>query len=284
MSIKNALSIDLEDWYHPEFVRKLISYNPKSQIIDSTKKIIDLLEKYKVKATFFILGDIAKKYPHLIKTIYNKGHEIAFHGMSHLPLWELNYNKLNKEFFRFKKIIETILGSNIKIYGFRAPTFSVDNTTKFGFKCLIENDYLYDSSIVPTKSFYYGLNNAPRSIYRPNLNNLTLNDNNSKIIEFPLTVINFGLISIPIGGGFYMRFFPYFIYKFLLKYINKKKRPFIIYFHPWETYYKTYRVKGIGIIKYFITYYGIKNALIKIERLLQDFQFEPVRNVINEFM
>ena len=105
MSIKNALSIDLEDWYHPEFVRKLISYNPKSQITDSTKKIIDLLEKYKVKATFFILGDIAKKYPHLIKTIYNKGHEIAFHGMSHLPLWELNYQKLNKEFLRFKKII-----------------------------------------------------------------------------------------------------------------------------------------------------------------------------------
>jgi len=128
------------------------------------------------------------------------------------------------------------------------------------------------------------MNNSPQSIYRPNLNDLILNDNSSSIIEFPLTVINFGLIKIPIGGGFFMRFFPYFIYKFLLNYINKKKRPFIIYFHPWETYYKTYRVKGIGITKYFITYYGIKNALKKIERLLQDFKFEPVRNVIEEFV
>ncbi|GAG83465.1 unnamed protein product, partial [marine sediment metagenome] len=197
MSIKNALSIDLEDWYHPEFVRKSVSFNPKSQIIESTKNIIDLLEKYNVKATFFVLGDIAEKFPLLIKTIKNKGHEIAFHGMSHLPLWELNYDKLNQEISNFKQIIEKTLGSNIKIEGFRAPTFSINNTTKFGIKCLIDNDYRYDSSIVPTKIFYYGMNNSPQSIYRPNLNDLILNDNSSSIIEFPLTVINFGLIKIP---------------------------------------------------------------------------------------
>ena len=152
MPIKNALSIDLEDWYHPEFVRKHVKFNIKSQIIDSTNQILNLLDNYKVKATFFVLGDIAEKFPNLIKIIYEKGHEIAFHGMSHLPLWELDYQKMNKEILKFEQIIDTTLGSNVKIFGFRAPTFSVDNTTKFAFKCLIENKYLYDSSIVPAKT------------------------------------------------------------------------------------------------------------------------------------
>lgn len=282
MPIKNALSIDLEDWYHPEFVRKRILFNPKSQIIDSTTKIIKLLKKYNIKATFFVLGEIAKKKPQLIKTIYHNGHEIASHGMSHIPLWHLNYHEFNKELIVFKEIIKNILGKNINIYGFRAPTFSINNRTKYALKTLIKNEYLYDSSIVPTKFFYYGLNKAPRSIYRPNLDNPSLNDNNSKIIEFPLTVIDFGKISIPISGGFYLRVFPYFIYKFLLKRINKKKKPFIIYFHPWETYINTFRVKDIGIIKYFVTYYRIKNALKKIEKLIQDFKFGTVKDVIKQ--
>ncbi len=280
MSIKNALSIDLEDWYHPEFVRKYINFKPKSQIIESTTKIIELLDKYNVKATFFILGDIIKRNPQLIKTIYNKGHEIASHGMSHLPLNLLNYSKFNKELDRFKELIKAVLSSNFKTYGFRAPTFSINNKTKYGLKCLVRNDYLYDSSIVPSKFFYYGLNNAPLSIYKPDLENPSLIDKNSKIIEFPLTVINISKIRIPISGGFYLRILPYSIYKFLLKKINRTNRSFIIYFHPWETYLKTYRVKDIGIIKYFVTYYGIKNTLKKIERLLQDFKFETVKNVI----
>ena len=282
MSIKNALSIDLEDWYHPEFVRKSVNFKPKSQIVESTEKIIELLDKYDVKATFFILGDIIEKKPQLIKTIYNKGHEIASHGMSHLPLNLLNYSKFNIELNRFKELLNNILDNNFKIYGFRAPTFSINNATKYGLECLVKNEYLYDSSIVPTKSFYYGLKNAPLSIYRPNLENPSLIDNNSKLIEFPLTVFKIGKIRIPISGGFYLRILPYTLYKYLLKKINKTNRSFIIYFHPWETYLKTYRVSNIGIIKYFISYHGIKNTLKKVEKLLQDFKFEPVKNVIEK--
>jgi len=203
MAIRNALSIDLEDWYHPEFIREFIGINPKSQIIDSTYKIIDLLDKYNVKATFFILGDVAKKNPELIKNINDKGHKIASHGMHHLPLKNLDYHKFNTELNHFKELIEKVLGNNVKIHGFRAPTFSINNTTSYALKSLVKNEYFYDSSIVPIKFFYYGLNRAPRNIYRPNLEDPRLKDKNSKIIEFPMTVFDFGKISIPISGGFF---------------------------------------------------------------------------------
>ena len=282
MSIKNALSIDLEDWNHPEFVRKYISFNPKPQIIDSTKQIIELLDKYNIKATFFILGEVAKKHHDIIRILYDKGHEIASHGMNHSLLNNMNYDDFDTELKLFKKTINNILDNEAKIYGFRAPTFSLNYETTYALKCLINNNYYYDSSIVPTNLFYYGLNKAPREIYKPNLNNPMLRDKMSKIIEFPMTVFDIWKLSIPISGGFFLRIFPYFIYKTLLTKINKKGRPFIIYFHPWETYHKTYRVKNIGIVKYFVTYYGIKNALKKIERLLQDFKFEPVKSIIEK--
>ena len=282
MLIKNALSIDLEDWYHPEFIRKHISINRNAQIVKSTQIILELLDKYGIKATFFILGDIAKRHPELIRNIYDKDHEIASHGMNHTPLNYLSYNELNQHLYKFKKIVTDILDKEVKIYGFRAPTFSINNQTTYALKCLVKNAYLYDSSVVPTNFFYYGLNNAPRGIYKPNLNNLTLKDSKSKLIEFPITVIGFGKLRIPISGGFFLRIFPYFIYKTLLLRINRKKRPFIIYFHPWEIYSKTFRINKIGILKYFITYYGIKSALKKVEKLLRDFKFGTVKEVIFE--
>lgn len=278
--MKNALSIDLEDWYHPELIKKYIRDAPKPQIVNSTVKILQLLDKYEIKATFFILGEIAKKFPNLIKEIHNKGHEIASHGMSHVPLWDLDYLKLNKELKDFNYLIKKILGPKIKIEGFRAPMFSLDNNTNYALKCLIKNNYSYDSSIFPSKIFFYGVKNAPTSIYRPKISELTQIDKQSKIIEFPLSVINFKNLKIPISGGFYLRLFPYFVYHTLLKIINKNNKPFIIYFHPWEILPETFRVKTTNLFNYFITYIGINNCFKKIEKLLQDFEFVPIRNII----
>ena len=282
-AMKNALTIDLEDWYHPELVRKYVHGIPKSQISDSANQIIRLLDKYDVKATFFILGDVATKNPKLIKMIHDKGHEISSHGMSHLPLWNLDYDRFSKELKTFKRIVKSILGENAEIHGFRAPTFSLDHTTNYGIRCLIDNYFQYDSSIFPAKTRLYGIDNAPCSIYRVSQSNLCVEDDSSKIIEFPLTVFRMGRTRIPVSGGFYLRVIPYFVLKVLLKSINKK-RPFVIYFHPWETFPKTPRIKEIGFKNYIITYYGIDNCLGKIEKILRDFEFEPMRNVIDREM
>jgi peptidoglycan-N-acetylglucosamine deacetylase len=112
--MKNALTVDLEDWYHPELVRSHV-HDFRPQISESANQILTLLDKYNVKATFFVLGDVARKNPKLIKQIYDKGHEISSHGMSHLPLWNLDYDRLDEEFKSFRKIISGILAVDEKV-------------------------------------------------------------------------------------------------------------------------------------------------------------------------
>ena len=278
--IKNALSIDLEDWYHPEFVRNKITRKKVPQINRSTKKILDLLEKYDVRATFFILGEIAERHPSLLKNIHAKGHEIACHGFKHLPLWNLTTQEFKNDISKFREVISRTLGDKIKIHGFRAPTFSMDQTTIEFLKCLTDLNFKYDSSVFPVKTGMYGTRDAPLDVYRPNLRDLTKKSEKVKLIEFPLTVLKLGCLKIPVSGGFYLRVFPYFIYKRILKSINRQNRPFLIYFHPWETHPSTPRVSGIGLKKHIITYYGINSCLKKIEKLIQDFKFEPLIDII----
>ncbi|OGG46927.1 MAG: hypothetical protein A3F84_20925 [Candidatus Handelsmanbacteria bacterium RIFCSPLOWO2_12_FULL_64_10] len=277
--MKNALTIDLEDWYHPELVKRHVPEDPEPQIAESTHRILGLLGRRRVRATFFILGDVARRHPGLIRAIRDEGHEIASHGMTHAPLWDLDYDGLDRELKTFREVMAAVLGPEASIAGFRAPTFSMDNRTRYAMKCLVDNGYLYDTSIFPVKNYMYGVKGAPCALYRPDLNDLSRQDARSAILEFPLTVFEWGRVRIPVSGGFYLRAFPYFILKLLLRKINRM-RPFVIYFHPWEVYPETQRVTGIGLKNYLITYYGVKNALGKIERLLQDFEFEPMNDVI----
>ena len=255
----NALSIDLEDWHHPELLRGHVPGDPQPQIGESTDRILHLLDRYDVKATFFVLGDVAAKDPELIHRIHAKGHEIASHGMSHKPLQELSPAEFDDELKSFGRLIRDILGDDVPIRGFRAPTFSLNNRTKYALSCLAENRYLYDSSIFPVKNYVYGVKDAPCSIYRPDFKDLRRTDESSPIIEFPLTVYRKGRIRIPVSGGFFLRVLPYPLIRRFLREINRT-RPFVIYFHPWETYPATPRLKTIGPKASFITYYGLTVA------------------------
>jgi polysaccharide deacetylase family protein (PEP-CTERM system associated) len=276
--VKNALSIDLEDWYHPELVKRYAPADPEGQVENATGEILALLARHEVRATFFIVGDVARKHPELVKTIFRQGHEIACHGMTHTPLWDLSVEEFEAELEAFQVLIADLLGG-IKIHGFRAPTFSLDHRTPNALKTLVRRDFSYDTSIFPFETDIYGMKDAPCFLYRPNLDNPALIDAASQLVEFPMSVFQMGRIRIPVSGGFYLRVIPYWLLKILLKRINKT-RPFIIYLHPWETHIMTPRIKGIGLKNRFITYYGTRSALNKFERLLGDFEFESVIDVI----
>jgi polysaccharide deacetylase family protein (PEP-CTERM system associated) len=281
--VKNALTIDLEDWYHPELVKRHVQGEPESQVVASGNEILDLLDRYCVRATFFVLGDVARKHPELVSRVRDKGHEIASHGMTHKPLWDLTPDELDGELKEFAELMARILGDGVTVRGYRAPTFSLDNRTKYAVECLVRNGYLYDTSIFPAKNYVYGVADAPCTVYRPDAADVSRADEHSPLVEFPLTVYQLGKIRIPVSGGFYMRVLPYFLFRALLRRINRQ-RPFVIYFHPWETHRQTPRVKSLGLKSYFITYYGMRGALKKIERLLQDFEFEPMFDVLGKMM
>ncbi len=272
----NALSIDLEEWYHSEVVEGRRS--PFSQVVEATRPILDLLDRYQTRASFFIVGEVAEQNPDLIRTLFEKGHEIGCHGFSHKPLWKLNENLLREELKNFHSVMERILG-RVRIKGFRAPSFSIDNRTKWALKILLDFRYEYDASIFPVKlNPLYGVNGAPTRPYRISFRDVREEDPRSPLMEFPLSPLVLGKLKIPIAGGFYLRLFPLVFLYWGLRRINRD-HPFLLYFHPWEGHSGTPRFK-LPYLNRFISYYGIGSALQKLEFLLSHFKFGRLDEVL----
>lgn len=277
----NALSIDFEDCLCNEFLLKYIpnDFNREvieHQVIEATDQLLKLLNKYDTKATFFVLGKVAEKYPDYIKLLYESGHEIGSHAYSHTTLHKLGKDKFETELKLSTQLIKSI--TNEQPLGFRAPSFSIDQSTVWAFDLLDKYGYRYDSSIFPIKTMLYGVPNAPIIPYRPCLNDITKNDIDGRIIEFPITVIK-SIKNIPVAGGFYLRMLPYGFLNLAIGNISKK-RPVIIYIHPWETYKNTPKLQAPMIMK-FEAYHGINSSLSKLERLISKYKFTRIRDVLN---
>lgn len=268
----NALTIDLEPWYASEFLTKYLPEEKDDQIEEAVRPILDLLDRYKTKATFFVLGIVAERHPEMVRQVYDKGHEIASHAYSHKTLHELGESRFEEEIKRSVELLWSITSK--KPIGFRAPSFSINNSTKWAFRILEENGFRYDSSIFPIKTMLYGVPNAPLRRYRPSMADVAQENPDGRIIEFPVTVFKLGR-NIPVAGGFYLRVLPLWFLRFAIARVNKT-RPAVIYVHPWETYSKTPRLSGVPLFSRFITYCGINSALRKLEGLLKEFEFKPL--------
>jgi polysaccharide deacetylase family protein (PEP-CTERM system associated) len=272
----NAFSIDLEEWYHSELVggRK----SPSSQAGEATQPILDLLDRYQTKASFFVVGEVAEQNPDLIRSIYERGHEIGCHTFSHKLVWNLDENLLRGELGRFHSVMEKILGK-VKMKGFRAPCFSIDNRNKWALKVLSDFGYQYDASIFPLKiNPLYGVSKAPNRPYRISLEDVRREDPQSPLIEFPMCPLRIGRLKIPIAGGFYLRMFPLPFLFWGLRRMNQSQS-FILYVHPWESYEKTPRLK-LPLYNRIISYYGIDSVMKKLEYLLKHFLFTRVDRVL----
>jgi polysaccharide deacetylase family protein (PEP-CTERM system associated) len=276
MKVVNALSVDLEEWYHSELVEGRRSSS--SQVEEATRPILHLLDRYRTKATFFIVGEVAEQNPDLVRSIYSKGHEIGCHTFSHKLLWKLNEHQLREELEHFRSVMEGILGK-IQIKGFRAPCFSIDNRNKWVLRVLLDFGYHYDASIFPLKiNPLYGINGAPTRPYRISLKDVRREDLQSPLLEFPMSPVRIGKLKIPIAGGCYLRLFPLSFLFWGLKRMNRTQ-PFILYVHPWETYTYTPRFK-LPLYNRIISYYGIDSVLIKLEFLLKHFSFTRTDGVL----
>ena len=202
--MKNILSIDVEEIFHGEYIKNS-GYKGNYRSIENILSILSLLKEFEVYATFFVVGEIAEKFPEIIKMIEEDGHEVSFHGWSHIPLWEQDANSFKLELERFLKLHPDCLG-------YRAPSFSLDERSNWVLSILEDTGIKYDSSIFPVKTPLYGVPKAPLWQYRPSQKDLTEEDE-SGIWEFPLLVYSFLGIRIPAAGGFYLRLMPSLIRK-----------------------------------------------------------------------
>ena len=235
--MKNVISIDVEQWFHRPVLLNRVTEKDKNpdHILESVRFVLKLFKKYDKRTTFFILGEVAEQAPELVKEIIEDGHEIAFHGCSHVEL-----QKVGEEYFKtnvrdFTKLISSI--TKEKVRGFRGSIFSLNKETAWTLDVLSENGYTYDSSVFPVKTPLYGSNDAPIHPYYPSFTDPTLEDpTQRKLIEWPILVRNLWSLRFPSGGGFYMRALGFNYIFNSIKALNMKGYPAMCYFHPWEIY------------------------------------------------
>ena len=273
----NILGIDFEDWFHPELIQKYISKKDNQpKVIEGIDRILELLRMYDTKATFFVVGELLEFKPELLDMILENGHEIAFHTMKHDRIDKPNFKEKFEE--EIKKFDELTDG---KSKGFRAPSFSLNINSSWLIDVLEENDYVYDSSVVPAKTSLYGIPNAEKKPYKISSKFLEGNSNDGKIIEFPVIVTKFLGKKIPAAGGFYLRTLPSRIIENAIKSYEKENLPGVFYIHSWELTPEFMPKIKLSKKDHFITFHNIDKAYTKMEDLLEKFQFTSFEKFIH---
>ena len=265
----NILGIDFEDWFHPELIQKYISKeNNEPRVVEGINKIIELLRKNETKATFFVVGELLEFKPELLDIILENEHEIAFHTMDHA---RIDLPNRREQFQDEIKQFDKLTGGRSK--GFRAPSFSLNSNSSWLIDVLEENNYEYDSSVVPVKTSMYGMPNAERKPYKISRNFLEGDSIGGKIIEFPLLVTKFLGKKIPAGGGFYLSTLPLRVIENAIKSYEKEKIPGVFYIHSWELTPEFMPRINLSKKDNFITYHNINKAYNKMEDLLKKYEF-----------
>jgi len=270
----NIFTVDLEDWKHihylksPDRIPERVEFN--------TGLILDLLEDYGVKATFFAVGEIAEEYPALIENILKRGHEIGFHTYHHTPLWDHKEEKLRNEIREFKKLMRE--NFNVKVHGFRAPLFSLDRRTSWAVKVLEEESFLYDSSVFPIRNLVYGEPRAPRTPFL--LGNAGIvNGKKSSILELPPLTYRILGFNLPAAGGVYLRLLPERITLKAIEKFNESGYPAVIYVHPREVDPSPPKL-NLPFYKEKIFTLNTRNTLKKLKTILEKFPFTSAINYI----
>jgi peptidoglycan-N-acetylglucosamine deacetylase len=272
----NILGIDFEEWFHPQLIQNHLDGLQKTpSIVKGIDKILDLLRKNDTSATFFVVGEILEHDNSILDKIVGNGHEIGFHTMHHKSLDSETKENFSVEIKKFAKL------TNGLSKGFRAPTFSLNYDSAWAVDVLADNNYLYDSSIVPAKTTMYGFSNAERKPYRISSTMLEKNNVDGKIWEFPLAVSKFIGKTIPTAGGFYLRVLPLKIIKNSIIDYEKQKIPATFYVHSWELTPELMPRIPMPIKDRFITYHNIEKTLSKLNEILKLFKFTSFEKYIS---
>ena len=266
MSIVNALTIDVEDYFQvsalaPHFPRPEWGAVP-CRVERNVDAILTLLHEYGAKGTFFTLGWIAERYPQLVRRIALEGHEVASHGYAHQRASDQTPEAFLADIRLAKNVLEDLTGC--AVMGYRAPSFSVGAGNAWAHDCIAQAGYEYSSSVYPVKHDHYGNPNAPRFPYRLE----------SGLLEMPITTARFLGRNLPAGGGGYFRLLPYVASRWLLRKVNSDdRRPAMFYFHPWEIDPEQPRVKGTTAKTRFRHYINLSHTEARLRRLMRDFSW-----------
>jgi polysaccharide deacetylase family protein (PEP-CTERM system associated) len=239
-----------------------------------TQRLLDILDRHRTRATFFVVGWVAERQRALVREIADRGHEVACHSYAHRVIYGMDRDTFRADVRRAKQAIEDAAGR--RLLGYRAPTFSVVRTSLWALDVLAEEGFGYDSSIFPIHHDRYGIPDAPRVPHRVPL------AGGGEISEFPLTTIRVAGQRLPLCGGGYFRLAPYPVIRAGLRHVNRREgKPAIVYLHSWEVDPEQPRLPASRLTR-FRHYVNLAATAAKLERLLGDFAFAPAGDVLRE--
>jgi len=273
--VQNALSVDVEDWFQVGAFETVIDRKDwdslECRVERNTDAVMALFDEAGVKATFFTLGWVAERYPALIRRIVDAGHEIGSHGFGHDRVFTFTPDQFAADLLRSRKLIEDAAG--VKVTGYRAPSFSIDQRTPWAHQILAEQGYTYSSSVAPVKHDHYGWADAPRFAFRPVAG--------SDFLEIPVTTAQFGPKRLAAGGGGFFRLLPYAFSRWAIRQVNNdEQRPAVIYFHPWEIDPDQPRVANAPLKSKLRHYTKLDVMADKLRRLPKDFQWTRLDSIV----
>lgn len=263
--MKNALSVDVEDWFQVGAFEKVIDRDAwetlPRRVELNTDRVLALFAEAEVKATFFTLGWVAARHPALIRRIAEAGHEIASHGWDHQRVFTMDEKGFRADLEKARKAIENASGHRLS--GYRAPSFSIDARTPWAHPVLAEQGYVYSSSVAPVRHDHYGWRESPRFAWKPVAG--------AALIELPVTTVNFAGRRFAAGGGGFFRILPYGFSSWAIRRVNRdEERPAIFYFHPWEVDPDQPRVQDAPARSKIRHYTNLEVMESKLLKLLRD--------------
>jgi len=280
VSILNAFTVDVEDYFQVSAFERMISRaswdDLPSRVVNSTRRLLLMLDRHQVRGTFFVLGWVARKFPGLVREIQAGGHEVGSHGYWHRLIYTQTRSEFRTDLRQSKHVLEDITGQPVT--AFRAPSFSITRRSLWALEILVEEGFKTDSSVFPTRHDRYGIPGA-----RPEIH--TLHTPAGALLEFPPSVAKWNRLTLPAGGGGYFRLYPYRLTNSLLGHINRREqRPFMFYVHPWEVDPEQPRLSvGSGWSR-FRHYVNLASTEHKLGRLLRDFPCGAMVDVLGQRM
>jgi polysaccharide deacetylase family protein (PEP-CTERM system associated) len=272
--IAHHFTIDLEEYFQVSAfearVRRSSWGRYESRVVEQVMNLLDLLARHHARATFFVLGWLAQRQVQLIRAVARAGHEIASHGWDHARVTHQTPLVFRESVRRTKATLEEITGE--PLLGFRAPSFSIVPGCEWALDVLMDEGYVYDSSLFPVRRRGYGYPGGlpdPYWLERPG----------GRLAEIPPTTLQWGGLRLPAGGGAYFRLLPYAVVRAALRQCAQRGVPGTFYIHPWEVDPDQPRLE-VSWLTRARHYGGLKWTRARLERLLKEFHFTAIRDTV----
>jgi polysaccharide deacetylase family protein (PEP-CTERM system associated) len=272
----SAFSVDVEDYFHVEAFAGIVSRSDWEQfeprVERNTQRLLELLDRHEVKATFFVLGWVAERFPQLVREMAAQGHEVSAHGYDHRPITDQTRGEFRADVRRSKQILEDIVG--VEVPGYRAPTYSIVRDTLWALDVLKQEGYRYDSSIFPILHDRYGIPTAGRFPGK------VPTEEGASLLEFPISTVRVLGTNLPFIGGGYLRHCPLRFILWGMRRVNMVERqPVMLYVHPWEIDPDQPSLSA-GPLTRFRHYRNLDKTERRLDLLLDRFHFTTVRKVL----